>query len=94
MKLNPEIVDEISNEGGTILGSSRGGYEIEKILNSIMELGINQLYIVGGDGTHRAAYGISSACREKGFKIAVVAIPKTIDNDIGIPLKSFICENG
>eukprot|EP00493_Phyllostaurus_siculus_P006053 UN06111 len=66
MKLNPQIVDEISNEGGTILGSSRGGYEIEKILNSIMELGINQLYIVGGDGTHRAAYGISSACREKG----------------------------
>jgi len=89
MKLNPEIVGEISNEGGTILGSSRGGYEIEKILNSIMELGINQLYIVGGDGTHRAAYGISSACREKGFKIAVVAIPKTIDNDIGIIDRSF-----
>jgi len=89
LALTPEIVDEISNEGGTILGSSRGGYQIEKILNSIQELGINQLYIVGGDGTHRAAYGISTACKEANIKISVVAIPKTIDNDIGIIDRSF-----
>ena len=83
LSLTPDVVDEISNQGGTILGSSRGGYDPDKIINSIQELGINQLYIVGGDGTHRAAHGISEACRAKGIDISVVGIPKTIDNDIG-----------
>jgi len=88
-KLTPEMVDSISSQGGTILGSSRGGYDVDKILNSIEKFGINQLYIVGGDGTHRAAHGISEACRARGINISVVGIPKTIDNDIGIIDRSF-----
>lgn len=89
VNLDPNLVETISNSGGTILGSSRGGYDIEKIVNGIKALGINQIYIVGGDGTHRAAYGISQACLKSGWKIGVSAIPKTIDDDIAIIDRSF-----
>lgn len=40
-------------QGGTILGSSRGGFEKEKIVDAIQNKGINQIYVIGGDGTHK-----------------------------------------
>jgi len=89
VKLDPVIVDMVSNKGGTILGSSRGGYDEERLVQAIKELRINQLYIVGGDGTHRAAHGISAACRKRNMRVCVAGIPKTIDNDIGIIDRSF-----
>ena len=53
MKLEPKVVKNIHKLGGTILGSSRGGFDADKILNSLVEKGINQVYLIGGDGTHR-----------------------------------------
>jgi 6-phosphofructokinase 1 len=50
---------------------------------------INQLYIIGGDGTHRGAYAIHQACMEKNLNIAVAGIPKTIDNDVDLIDRSF-----
>ena len=53
LKLTPHVVSTIHKQGGTILGSSRGGFDADKILDSFVERGINQVYIIGGDGTHR-----------------------------------------
>ena len=44
---------ELQYQGGTIFGSSRGGFDGDKIINALTERGINQLYVIGGDGTHR-----------------------------------------
>ena len=51
--LTPELVEDIHHQGGTVLRSSRGGFDLEKILYFIEKKGINQLYVIGGDGTHR-----------------------------------------
>jgi 6-phosphofructokinase 1 len=51
--LKPSTVKNIHKQGGTLLGSSRGGFDANKILDSIEARGINQVYIIGGDGTHR-----------------------------------------
>lgn len=83
MKLTPESVEGIHNLGGTVLGSSRGGFDHVKILDACIANGINQLYLIGGDGTHRAADIIYKHARDRGLKMTVVGIPKTIDNDIG-----------
>lgn len=45
--------------------------------------------ILGGDGTHRGAYAIHQACMEKKLNVAIVGIPKTIDNDVGFIDQSF-----
>jgi 6-phosphofructokinase 1 len=75
-------VENIHHEGGTILRSSRGGFDMEKILDFIREKDIQQLFIIGGDGTHRGAYAISEACIENNLNVAVAGIPKTIDNGV------------
>jgi 6-phosphofructokinase 1 len=45
--------------------------------------------MVGGDGTLKAAACISDAITQRGLKISVVGIPKTIDNDIHLVSRSF-----
>ena len=89
MPLNPDIVDDIHNLGGTILGSSRGYGEVEPIVDALERLNINMLFTIGGDGTQRGSLEISQEIAKRGLKIACVGIPKTIDNDIMFVYKSF-----
>ncbi|GAB5356180.1 hypothetical protein AAMO2058_000268900 [Amorphochlora amoebiformis] len=89
MPLNPEEVAGIHQLGGTILGTGRGNYDAEAIYETIEKLDLNMLFIIGGDGTHAAADAIYQEARERGRKMSVVAIPKTIDNDINIIDRSF-----
>jgi len=60
--LTNALVENVHHEGGNILRSSRGGFDIDKILEFIRDKKIQQLYIIGGDGTHRGAFAISEAC--------------------------------
>jgi 6-phosphofructokinase 1 len=87
--LTNELVENIHHEGGTVLRSSRGGFDIDKILEFIKEKDIQQLFIIGGDGTHRGAYAISEACIANNLNVAVAGIPKTIDNDVDYIDRSF-----
>jgi 6-phosphofructokinase 1 len=41
MKLEPKNVKNIHKLGGTILGSSRGGFDADKIIDALQEKGIN-----------------------------------------------------
>jgi len=87
--LTPENTTGIQDLGGSVLGSSRGGFDATKIVDACLLHGVNQIYIVGGDGTHRAALKIHSEAVTRGLKITVAGVPKTIDNDIGIIDRSF-----
>ncbi|GJQ09226.1 hypothetical protein GpartN1_g1017.t1 [Galdieria partita] len=87
--LTTEKVDNIHKMGGTVLGSSRGGFDLNKIVDSIVQNGINQVYVIGGDGTIRGAAALSEECRRRKLQVTVASIPKTIDNDIPIIDKSF-----
>ena len=60
--LTPALVENIHHSGGTCLGSSRGGFDLDTILDFVNERGINQLYVIGGDGTHRGAFRIRTLC--------------------------------
>uniref|UniRef100_A0A7S1CPR1 Phosphofructokinase domain-containing protein n=1 Tax=Bicosoecida sp. CB-2014 TaxID=1486930 RepID=A0A7S1CPR1_9STRA len=89
IELLPRTVSSIHMRGGTVLGTSRGGFNVDKILAGLERYGINQLYVIGGDGSHRGALSIFKGAIENKVKLAVVAVPKTIDNDIPIIDKSF-----
>ena len=47
------------------------------------------LFAIGGDGTLRGALAIHEALKRRGLAIGVVAIPKTIDNDISYVERTF-----
>ncbi|KAI7987427.1 ATP-dependent 6-phosphofructokinase 3 [Camellia lanceoleosa] len=87
--LTPKVVNDIHKRGGTVLGTSRGGHNTKKIVDSIQDRGINQVYIIGGDGTQKGASAIYEEIRRRGLKVAVAGVPKTIDNDIPVIDKSF-----
>jgi 6-phosphofructokinase 1 len=89
VQLTPEIVEDIHLASGTILGSSRGTYEVNDILNNIIKNKVNILFCIGGDGTLRGARDIALNAMLKGYPLSVVGIPKTIDNDISYISKSF-----
>jgi 6-phosphofructokinase 1 len=80
--LSPASVRGIHGRGGTVLGTSRGGPEPEAMVTSLLHLGVNVLFVIGGDGTLRGAARIAAIAHERGTDVAVVGIPKTIDNDI------------
>jgi len=89
LELTPEKVASIHEMGGTILGTSRGPQDISEIVDTLDRLNIGILFMIGGDGTLHAASKICDEIRERGLKCAVIAIPKTIDNDIYLVEKTF-----
>ena len=88
--LNPDIVDDIHKIGGTFLGSARGGgREVTKIVDAMEQLNLNVLFTVGGDGTQRGTLDIADEVDKRKLKIALIGIPKTVDNDFALIQKSF-----
>ena len=87
--LDPSIVAEIHEKGGSILGSSRGPQDVGKMVDYLMDYKINILFCIGGDGTLRGAHEIAEEITRRGLQISVIGIPKTIDNDIGFIEKTF-----
>ncbi|KAH9259453.1 hypothetical protein BASA81_002496 [Batrachochytrium salamandrivorans] len=80
----------IQNLGGTILSSARGGFDEHKILQRLCELEVDQLFVVGGDGTMRGANALAKAAKLFAKRpLAVLGVPKTIDNDIAMIDRSF-----
>jgi 6-phosphofructokinase 1 len=87
--LTPESVRDIATDGGTVLGTSRGPQDPDEIVDCLERLHVNVLFVVGGDGSMRGAMQIVRTVAERGLLIAVVGIPKTIDNDIPYIDQSF-----
>jgi 6-phosphofructokinase 1 len=89
IELTPDKVKDIHEFGGTILGSSRGGQDVSVMVDTLVSNNIDILFTIGGDGTLKGANAIGTEIINRGLKIAVAGIPKTIDNDIDIIDKSF-----
>ena len=90
VELTPAKVDEIHKIGGSFIGTSRGGGQrVTEIVDTIEKMGINMMFIIGGDGTQRGSLDISMEVEKRGLKCAVVGIPKTVDNDLQFIDRSF-----
>ena len=87
--LNPDVVVSIQEDGGTILGSSRGTQEASVMVDTLMRLNINVLFCIGGDGTLRGAHAIAEEVKKRRQPISIIGIPKTIDNDLNLIDKTF-----
>ena len=89
MPLTPQLVDDIHRKGGTILGTSRGPVDIGVAVDHLIRRGVNILFTIGGDGTQRGANDFYQEARRRGHALAVVGVPKTIDNDVGFVSRTF-----
>jgi 6-phosphofructokinase 1 len=87
--LSPAVVGRIHEMGGSFLGSSRGPQDPAAMVDCLQRLGIGILFVVGGDGTLRGAHAIHEEIARRGAAIAVIGVPKTIDNDVSFVQKTF-----
>ncbi len=87
--LTPESVSNIHSFGGTRLGTSRGPQDPAKMVDYLVDLGVNILFVIGGDGSQRGGLAIEQEAIRRGIELCVVGIPKTIDNDMIYMDKSF-----
>jgi len=90
IRLTPDSVDNIHENGGTVLGSSRGDQDTKIMVDTLsMQLDVNILFCIGGDGTLRGAQDIVKEISKRKGHISVVCIPKTIDNDLNLIDRTF-----
>jgi 6-phosphofructokinase 1 len=104
-ELDANFIGERVDTGGSILGSSRAEELVDPspsrqaqalitVAQRLLNDGVEILYIIGGHGSMRAAHAIWKAAQEisKGEnspQLSVVAVPKTMDNDIFWVWQSF-----
>ena len=89
MELTPASVEHIYQFGGTLLGSSRGPQAPSEIVDALERLNVSVLFVIGGDGSMKAASAIAKEVRQRNIRISIIGIPKTIDNDINFVPQSF-----
>jgi 6-phosphofructokinase 1 len=89
LRLGPGAVADIHQQGGTMLGTSRGGQDPGEMVDTLEKLGVRALFVIGGDGTLKGAMKLVAEIERRGLQIAVVGVPKTIDNDIHFIDRSF-----
>jgi len=89
VRLSHDVVADIHNRGGTILGTSRGGQDPAAMVATLERHGVSLLFVIGGDGTLRGAQRIADEADRRGIALSVVGVPKTIDNDIPYIDQSF-----
>lgn len=87
--ITPEFVEDIHKEGGTVLNTSRGPVDPAVAVEHLIQRGVNMLFTIGGDGTQRGGRDLFLAAQRRGHKLAVVGIPKTIDNDVAFVSRTF-----
>mmetsp|Transcript_4709 Transcript_4709/g.8506 ORF Transcript_4709/g.8506 Transcript_4709/m.8506 type:complete len:485 (-) Transcript_4709:257-1711(-) len=91
-ELTQPVVRDIHRFGGSFLGSSRGRpvhKHGEEMLDNLLRLGVNVVFALGGDGTLKGASQLYDCVKKRGADIAVIGIPKTIDNDVCYVAKTF-----
>lgn len=88
-KLLPDNLSHIHERGGSILGTSRGTPPTQDIVLTLRAKRIDILFAIGGDGTMRGAHAIANSAKALNYQLAVIGIPKTIDNDIPYVRRSF-----
>ena len=87
--LTKEFVDNIHKEGGTVLGTSRGPVDISRAVDNLIRRRIDILFTIGGDGTQRGGNELFQEAKRRGHALAVVGIPKTVDNDVAFVTRTF-----
>lgn len=88
-QLAPSIVKHIHHRGGTFLGTSRDALRPDLAIDSLIRHNYGSLFVIGGNGGNMAASILQDAINDKGIDISVIALPKSIDNDIDLIDKCF-----
>lgn len=79
------VIDKLKLTPSSALGSSRHKIQdddLPKILEILKKHDIRYFFLVGGNDTMDTIHRVETYCREQGYELFGVGIPKTVDNDL------------
>lgn len=80
--LTTELVETIHHRGGCFIGVSKAPFHANKIVDSLVNRGVNQVYLIGGNDTLKNAYELYKEIKGRQLNIALSVILKAINKDI------------
>jgi len=95
VELTPDKVQAIHQQGGTILGTSRGPQDISEMVDTLERMNVGILFTIGGDGTLRGAQAIAEEIESRvrhiksPLKVAIMGCEvngpgEAADSDVGL----------
>ena len=88
-KLTAENMADTHAQGGTILGTSRDEFDLEKVIASLKRHNFTQIYMIGSIETQHNLKELKDEIRKQNLQISVISIPASITNNIPFLDQSF-----
>ncbi len=79
------IIEGLRRTPSSALGSSRHKvqeHDLPKILEVMKKYDIRFFFLIGGNDTMDTIHRVEAYCRDKGYELHGIGIPKTVDNDL------------
>lgn len=82
---SPAVLEGLRSTPSSALGSSRHKVQeadLPRILEVLRKYDIRFFFLIGGNDSMDTVHRVEKYCREQGYELAGVGIPKTVDNDL------------
>ncbi|MDR0705679.1 MAG: 6-phosphofructokinase [Planctomycetaceae bacterium] len=81
----PETIEQLKLTPSSALGSCRHKLkdaEFPKVLEQLKKYQIRYYFLIGGNDTMDTIHRVEKYCREQGYELRGIGVPKTVDNDL------------
>jgi len=82
---SPETIEALRRTPSSALGSCRHKLkdaDFEPILTMLKKFNIRYYFLIGGNDTMDTIHRVEAYCRQQGYELVGVGVPKTVDNDL------------
>lgn len=82
---SPRVLQGLPGTPGSALGSCRHKVkdaDFSRIMEVLKKFNIRYMFLIGGNDTMDTVHRVETYCREQGYELCGVGIPKTVDNDL------------
>ncbi len=84
-KEKPETIEGLKTTPSSALGSCRHKLkdeELPKVLEQLKKYNVRYYFLIGGNDTMDTIHRVEKYCKEQGYELRGVGVPKTVDNDL------------
>ena len=81
----PAVIEGLRHTPSSALGSCRHKLQDEdfpRILEKLKKYNIRYYFLIGGNDTMDTIHRVEAYCKEQGYDLIGVGVPKTVDNDL------------
>ncbi|MGL6227062.1 MAG: 6-phosphofructokinase [Thermoguttaceae bacterium] len=83
--LSPDVIDGLKTTPSSALGSCRyklKDADLPRVLAQLKKYNIRYYFLIGGNDTMDTIHRVEKYCKEQGYELRGIGIPKTVDNDL------------